>query len=333
MLKFLVFADLHYKKRMYAPQVRHLQAILDRAAAENVDFVIHAGDFCNDYAGSPELMEAYLHNSHGLPVYGVYGNHELETRGNTMAVVTPLLCNRAVVFGGEDVGYWYTDMGDYRIIGLDTNYSYSDTARAWEHNAPASWGAPAGNRLENSLGPRQLEWLEGVLREAAGQKKQVLVVSHAGMSGIWESSPDAQAVRELFSKYPNTVLMSLNGHLHTDHFAVLENVAYFDVNVVLNGYWKVMQAHHYLDSHTFRFQDFDNAGTESGVIDMKLNALAQAKNTWYFETPLSAVVTITDSGTVTVDGSKTEWLYGVEPQDVEEGVKTEIACRKAALRI
>ena len=75
MLKFLVFADLHYKKGMYTAPVESLHAILDRAAKENVDFVIHCGDFCNDYKGSPEITDAYLNNRHHLPVYGIYGNY------------------------------------------------------------------------------------------------------------------------------------------------------------------------------------------------------------------------------------------------------------------
>ena len=79
---------------MYTPQVAHLKQILDRAAENNVDFVLHGGDFCNDYAGSPELIDLYLNNPHNLPVYGVYGNHELETVGNSMENVTPCLCNQ-----------------------------------------------------------------------------------------------------------------------------------------------------------------------------------------------------------------------------------------------
>lgn len=331
MLKFLVFADLHYKKRMYAPQVGHLQAILDRAAAENVDFVIHAGDFCNDYLGSPEILNAYLHNSHGLPMYGIYGNHELETSGNAMDVVTPRLCNREVRFGGP--GYWYTDIKGCRIIGLDTNYSWSEERRQWEHNAPASWGAPAGNSAENSLGPRQLAWLDQLLSDAAERNQRVLVFSHAGLSDLWDSSPDAKTVRDLFAKYEGTVLLSVNGHLHTDHFAVIDNVAYFDVNTVLNGYWRVEQEFHYDSAHTFEFHDFDAKGRECSVGDMKLNDLVQGKNTWSFESPLSAVVTVREDGTVTVEGSKTAWQYGVVPENMEEGVMPEICDRAVTLAV
>ena len=100
--------------------------MMARAALEKVDFVIHAGDLCNDYLRSPELIDAYLRNEYGLAVYGIYGNHELESEGNSMEVVTPLLSNRQVDFGEDDVGYWFTDIKEYRMIGLDTNYSYSD---------------------------------------------------------------------------------------------------------------------------------------------------------------------------------------------------------------
>ena len=318
MLKFLVFADLHYKKGMYAVGIQHLNAIFDRAAAENVDFVVHLGDLCNDYKGSPELMEAYLHNPHGLPVYGIYGNHELESRGNTMEVVTPLLCNRDVVFAEDGVGYWYTDIKGYRLIGLDTNYSYNEELQAWEHNREASWGAPAGNRLDHSLSPRQLSWLDQVLADAAAQGKKALVLSHAALSGQWYSSPDAPAVRELFYKHQGTVFMAINGHLHSDHFAVIDGVAYFDVHTVYNGCWRPKDSYHYDDSHTYSFTDYDSQGNPLETRDVPLNSLKQGKNTWYFEAPLSAVVTISDTGAITIDGSRTAWMHNVVPENLPE---------------
>ena len=78
MLKFSVFADLHYKKGMYAVKISDMEKILERANENHVDFMIHAGDLCNDYIGSPELINAYLKNKYQLPVYGIYGNHEKE---------------------------------------------------------------------------------------------------------------------------------------------------------------------------------------------------------------------------------------------------------------
>ena len=99
-LKISVFADLHYKQDMYAATVADLEAVMQRAVDEQVELVIHCGDFCNDYPHSPEILKPYLESA--LPVYGCYGNHELEAQNNSMAVVTPLLCNADVVWGTDD---------------------------------------------------------------------------------------------------------------------------------------------------------------------------------------------------------------------------------------
>jgi DNA repair exonuclease SbcCD nuclease subunit len=88
---------------------------MDRARDDRVDFVLHAGDFSNDYQGSPELVKKYLNNEYDLSVYGVYGNHELESNDNSMELVTPLLTNDTrVIWGTADgklgdgsIGYYY----------------------------------------------------------------------------------------------------------------------------------------------------------------------------------------------------------------------------------
>ena len=179
MLSFLVFADLHYKKGMYAVRVQDLKQIMKRAHENNVDFVLHAGDFCNDYSGSPEIVKEYLKNAYDLSVYGVYGNHELESANNSMEAVTPLLTNDPNVVW-ENGYYWFERKG-YRFICADTNYSYNEKEQVWEHNRTASWGAPAGNLYPDSLGPEQLRWLESVLTDAAQKKIPCILVSHAGL--------------------------------------------------------------------------------------------------------------------------------------------------------
>lgn len=333
MLKFLVLGDFHYKKNMYASTLAHLETILQRAKIENVDFVIHTGDFCNDYQGSPELMQAYLNNPYNLPVFGIYGNHELETKGNTMPFVSTKLSNRNVTFAGPELGYWYYDYKGYRIIGLDTNYSYNTTSYRWEHNLPASWGAPAENERKDSLSPAQIQWLNQVIGQASGDKRKVIVFSHTGLSGEWASSPDAQEVRNIFKKYPGTVILSVNGHLHTDHFCVKENVAYFDVNVVMSGYWQPHNDFHYADEHYFTREKFDNTGLIIGTEDVPLNALSQSKNTWFFTEPLSAVVAIQDNGDIDIKGAKTGWKYDVLPPCQISCVKPEIPDYTASINL
>ncbi len=326
-MKFTVFADLHYKKRMYAASVADLQAIFDRADAHGSRLVLSMGDFCNDFRGSPEITKAFLKNGYGLPVYNVYGNHELETMGNTMELVTPLLTNREVNWGHgtEDgsVGYYWFDTDEYRFIALDTNYSFNPDINEWEHNREGSWGPPGsaglpGNNIyPNSLGPEQFEWLKQTLYEAAEQKKNCILLSHAPLTArIKACTYDARAVERLIDEVnavcAGTVRMCINGHRHTDTFLVRNNVVYFDVNTVRSGAWMEKKDFHYAYGQGFEFADYDAEGRELSREHMDFNALRQGSNTWFFDAPLSANVTI-EGNRLTIEGSSCNWAFGVEP--------------------
>lgn len=322
-LKIAVFADLHYKKGMYISSVSDLTKILERADQNGVDLVIHMGDMSNDYIRSPELINAYLNNGHGLAVYGVYGNHELESKDNSMQIVTPLLTNREVVWGTSDgrigdgsIAYYYTDILGFRIVGLDTNYSWNPKTEEWQHNQTRSWGEPEGNTLSNSLGPKQLAWLEGVLNEAADAGIPCLLCSHRGFSGVWKSSPDTDEVQALIRRVNaqrrGTVLMSISGDLHSDHQKLIEDVVHFDVNTVRNGMWHGASVEHY-NRQTYPFTDYDADGNETECYDRLISETSMAKHTWYFADPLSAIVEVDGNGEITIEGMESAWYGGVTP--------------------
>ena len=341
MIKFLVFADTHYKKGTYRTQVSDLEKIMKRAADSGAQFVVHCGDFSNDYIDSPEFLRAYLENPYDLPVYGVYGNHELETRTrNTMKNVTRSLCNRPVNFGvphydePDDItGYWYTDIDNYRLIGLDTNYSYNNKyfEGRWMHNDRTA--PPDGNHVKDSLSPAQLDWLYERIKEAHEKGMKVITVSHAGFAKItFEWSPDAENVQNIFSKFPGTVVLAMNGHYHTDHCEVQNGVCYFDVNTAINGAWELCDKPHYKDTDTFTHTSYDHLGNPLSTVQCPFNYLTQGWNTWSFKEPLSAVVTIDDNMKITIEGAKTEWDMGLAatPETMKEfyeGIKPEIEDR------
>lgn len=338
MLKFLVFSDTHYSKGQYRTQVSDIEGIMARAHEERVDFVVHAGDFSNDYKGSIEFLNAYLHNPWDIPVYGVYGNHELQF-DNTMAYVSAHLCNRDVCFAppvyNESVsGHWYADIKDYRLIGLDTNFSYNKAQGCWERNTALA--CRAGNHVKDSLSPAQLDWLYDRLSEAHAQKRGVIVVSHAGLCDLsFEWSPDAEHAQHIFSRFPGTVLMAINGHYHTDHLSVRGGVCYFDVNTAINGCWVPSEIAHYAPGDTFLNTEYDSAGRALSTQSVPFSQLSGALHTWSFKEPLSAVVTI-DGTHIDIRGSKTEWDCGVVPTPETatpfyDGIKPEIPDRVVEL--
>ncbi len=326
-LKFSLFADFHYKKGMYAVTLEDLTAILNRAEKEEVEAILHAGDFSNDYNGSKEVIEPLLNNKMGVTVCGVYGNHELEC-GNTMSDVTKFLTNdKNAVWGTKDgkigdgsIAYYYTDIKNFRIICTDSNYSFNKEG-FWEHNRTGSWGSPSENIFGNSLGTEQLNWLEKVLIKSAQEGKKCIVISHDSYSGKFRStSPDAEYIRRLFARVnamkSGTVLMAINGHIHTNNAEIIDNVFYLDMNTTRNSWWQLKGSEHYGEEHTYSFTEYEN-GKAIKTYDRSYGEDRMSKNTWYTKDPLSAIVTISEDGEITIDGTESEYVYGIIPPETK----------------
>ena len=52
-------------------EVQDLEAVIERAHDNEVDFIMHGGDFCNDYKDSPEMVNRLVNNKYGYKFYGV----------------------------------------------------------------------------------------------------------------------------------------------------------------------------------------------------------------------------------------------------------------------
>ena len=332
-MKFLLFADLHYHPAAYASTLGYLDTMLQRAADEQVDFVMHAGDFCNDYATCPQATKAYVQNKYGLAVYGVYGNHELEwvthdrkglDHSNPMERVTPYLTNREVVWGTADgtmgdgsIGYYYFDVQGYRVVCVDTNYSYNEERDEWMHNM--DYFCPPENIHGDCLGTVQLQWLEDVLTDAAHKSIPCIVVGHAGFCEHWNKSWNHETVREIYARVnaikKGTVRMSINGHYHTQRMAVCDNVLFWDANAVIHGNIYVSDdGEHYTDEHTFEYTEYDAEGDPVKTYQAPYSKPYRGKFGYHFTEPLSAVITLEDDGRITVDGKETDWAYGIKPR-------------------
>ncbi|MBQ8815562.1 MAG: metallophosphoesterase [Lachnospiraceae bacterium] len=317
-LTFTLFSDFHYKAKMYPTTIADLKSILDRADKSNSAFVMSAGDFCNDALGSPELFSTY-HNYYTqegelLRAYNIYGNHELESTGNSMEVVTALLTNdSSVVWGTTDgsydssVGYYYFESNGFRVVCTDNNYSWNPTGEYWEHNRTKSYGAPSGNTSTYSLGPEQLAWLERVLTDAADQDIPCIIVEHSASAEVSGICRKVNAINS------GTVLMCISGHTHTDEQKLDDGVFHLVCNTTRNGRWIDGGTAHYTSEHTFMYEDYDDEGSLLSTYEMELGSLKQGSNTWFFTEPLSAVITINKDGVIVVDGCESSWAYDIVP--------------------
>lgn len=340
-IKFSLFSDFHYLRGEYVNSLGDLHKILDRANDANVDFVLQAGDFCQNRYESPELDKAFLSNEYGLPVYGIYGNHDMERHSrdgkNCMALITPLLTNdKEVIWGTADgkispdgsIGYYYFEKNGFRIVCLDTNYSWSPTEKLWEHNRPASWGPPAGNEQIDSLGPVQVSWLDEVLTDAAKKEIRCIVVSHIGFYVAQRNCPDANAVKEIFAKVnkirKGTVIMAISGHWHTHKVRFEDNVFYLQMNTTrcaTECYANRDRPAHYPDELVYDiFVGYDENGNEL-FESQRVNSADRGNSSWFYADAINAIVTVTEDGKITVDGMETDWLGGILPPWQNEYLK------------
>ena len=245
-----------------------------------------------------------------------------------MAIVTPTLTNDAnAVWGTADgkmasdgsIGYYYADNNGFRIICLDNNYSYNPTSNIWEHNKPASWSSPTGNLYYGSLGPEQLKWLEKVLIDAANNNIPCIVMSHHDFSEANGHAYDAdiEAVRGLYKKAnaitPGTVLMSINGHIHTNTLTMEDGVFYFDVNTTRNLWWQASAMNNYNDTQMIMREYYDDEGNLIEIKEAPITELVGYKQSAFSESPLSAVVTLNENGIINIEGSESDWLFDFVP--------------------
>lgn len=321
-VKLAFFTDMHYKKGMYAATVEDLEAVIERAHDNEVDFIMHGGDFCNDYKDSPEMVNRLVNNKYGYKFYGVYGNHELEGP-NSMEDITPYITNdKNVTWGTVDgkydayTAYYYFECKGIRFICLDTNYSFNPELNEYEHNRACSYGPPKGNSGVNSLSPRQLEWLEKILLDAAEKNIKCVVVSHAGFSCQFEAnSCDYDKVRTLFDRInetkPGTVIASLNGHWHANCHEFANGVLYFNFNATRNICWLSTKTPHYTEDHHFMYTHFDKDGNAVESYKRPLSDLWMSLNTWYSKDALTAIVTVDTDGNIEVDGCESEFMHGI----------------------
>lgn len=327
-LKFSVFSDFHYWDDKHILTVSDMDKIFERADKNTVDFIIQLGDFCYDWLGSPELVtKAYLNNKYSLPAYGLIGNHDLEVEENEMSDITPKLNNRDVIWGTADgkadpsgaIAYFYYEINGMRVICLDTNYSYNPTTQKWEHNKGGSYGKPANNQYEHSLGSEQLLWLENVLNDAANKQISCIVASHQSMSGLIGESPDAPQVREMFAtvnaKQKGTVLMAINGHLHKDAMKIIDGVFYMNVNVTRIATTNFNSTHsdYNDDKITFEYVKYNLLGNPISTTTRKVSSVYWGNRSWYYEEPLSAIVTVWSNGKITVEGMESKFVGGKTP--------------------
>ena len=293
-VKFSVFGDMHFSGGMFADRRgiqddaappwccgdcdERLDFIFDRAKKENVDFIIHCGDFTHNPRGDKEAVEKY--NNFEIPTYHVIGNHEAQI----------IKLEEVVEIYKMPAEYYYFDKNGFRFVALNANYLRVDGEDI--AYSEGNYGRLGGAR--NYLSRKQIAWFEEVVMSSP---YPVVVFGHADMSRDYEKE-DAWKDREEFRdvirkahKNKKRVLMYIGGHMHVDGLNIKEHVCYFNINSP-TMYWMPAE-------HSFFPKEFHEK-------------YPGAENCLIYNDPVHAVITLSEDGTIEIDGMESSFFCGVD---------------------
>ncbi len=274
-VKFTAFSDLHHHPAWFksdAPE--RLTAIQARAEKDGAEFLIHMGDFCHDVRVAEGLIKQY--NDFKIPGFHVFGNHEFDLNSY----------EGALKGYGLSSGYYYFDNNGFRFVVIDENY-FSDFPGIFFHYSERNYfDHPAGRDWIN---PEQIGWLRETILTSP---YPCVLCSHATLEyegGIKNREAVLEIIRES-QKLPGRVMLCINGHYHRDHFSVLENVAYLDLN---SATFDWIGNPHFLYPREW-YDEYEEMG-----------------NMVVFKEPLSATITLDSDGTIDIAGTQGEFLCGI----------------------
>jgi len=242
-VKFAVITDLHVD--IMPDGVARMQAFCEAAKAAGVDFLMHLGDmqypevaFLEQYA--PESVEKRkgqawfvcdrddeklavkkLIADSGLKMYGVLGNHDMDS------------CDKAAACRYWDMpGNYYSFVeGGVRFIALDANYIKTDDGLvSFSHCNYRHFSSPNISFLPKE----QLEWLE---KEIMASEEPCVLLSHSPLGDDLLMAHNRAEVWEIIER-ANTdrrrVILALNGHNHIDGMSVRRGVPFISINSASN---------------------------------------------------------------------------------------------------
>ncbi len=276
-IKFIVFADLHYRDGDYNWATKRLQEILDRARKNNVDFIIHCGDFCHNVKTAAPVIRPF--NSFEKPHYHVMGNHDFEATKTLEDVVN--------AYQMKDGNFYSFDKGVFRFIVLDSNY-FKDKDGKFTHYA-SSTAYEKCNQKEAIITPEQIDFLKEKLNTAKGP---CAIFTHHGFGYVAGISNADEVKKVLFEnqRYP---AIWINGHHHRNSLKLINQVAFFNLNSTTSEW--IGKTHNKYPPEL-----------------MKKSPLV--KHSLFYEKPVHAIVTITKDGEFNIEGMEGGLYLGITPE-------------------
>lgn len=285
-VSFALFSDIHYHPGTWPHGRDWLERILEKAAADKADFIIHAGDFVHDAGKAADYVRYYT--GFRVKTYGCLGNHDGEYGG---------LAKTLAAYEMEK-DYYFFDRQGWRFIVANPHYFQRKTGEIVPHENFNMYRCK-DVKFPYILPPVELEWLKDTIENSP---YPCVYIAHESVERPWSTCNGAE-VRKIFddanARHPGRVRLVINGHHHVDYMRVIRNIVYFDVNSA--SYYYSIKPH---DCFPPEF----------------VKTCVGAKQMIAWNDPLSCLVTLdVAKGTIHVEGTESTCYLGVTPE--KAGIK------------
>lgn len=240
-VKFALIGDPHFE--IVPNGNEFLEQVFQKAREEDVDFIIHLGDFsyptdtyscrCPEEKMPINVKNAYnkarnqetlalleKYNGFEKPAYHCVGNHEFDFSS----------VEEVVKAYGMENNYYSFHMGGWHFIVLDGNYIKTPDGK-FEHydHSHYFWQDLPWMATE------ELEWLKEELKKT---NEPVVMFSHEPLFnrgwGEIKNWKEFEKIVVNAKKNGKDVRLCINGHLHVDEVTEQNGVVYYGVNSMSN---------------------------------------------------------------------------------------------------
>ena len=210
-VKFAIVSDLH------APDIpdglQRMQAVVDAANREKVDFIIQLGDFIRLDSLSRPYREVW--DQFKGEKYHVLGNHDLDK-----------YTKEEFVAGFGMPGRYYSfDKGEFHFIVLDGNNLYDGK----EYRPYSRANYYVNPKMRAFMDPEQMEWLK---KDLASTDKKCILFSHQSVDTFMNNASDVRKILEGENERCGfkKVVVAFSGHNHSNYTKVINGITYVQIN-------------------------------------------------------------------------------------------------------
>ncbi len=236
-VRFGIISDVH--QDLQPDAVRRLQAFVEAAQKQELDFIIQLGDL--SHGDGLDKIKTVWEQYPGKK-YSVLGNHDMDHA--TKAIVTGAL--------NMPGSYYSFDLSGVHFVILDLNHVRKD-GKILDYEYGNYFTADEDRDL---ISQEELDWLKADLAET---DKPTVLFSHQGLDELWgigggcPNRKEIRAVIQEANQNGQKVFACFCGHNHVDAYEEIDGVHYFEINSA--SYFWTDASDKYSNGHMIEYKD------------------------------------------------------------------------------